>query len=73
MNILSIAQVTQQSQAVKETAKKIAENSDKFSQMDPSGIGMTLIGMAVVFSSLIILYLLFLNIGKLLNKLLEKK
>jgi glutaconyl-CoA/methylmalonyl-CoA decarboxylase subunit delta len=52
---------------------KIEENADKFSQIDPWGVGMTFIGMAVVFLSLLLLYILFFNITKLLNyKILRK-
>ncbi|MFH1194940.1 MAG: OadG family transporter subunit [bacterium] len=46
---------------------KIEENADKFSQIDPWGVGMTFIGMAVVFLSLLLLYILFFNITKILN------
>lgn len=53
---------------------KIHQNADKFSQIDPWGIGMTFIGMSVVFLSLLLLYLLFYNITKILNqKFLAKK
>lgn len=46
---------------------KIAENSKKFLDIDPWGVGMTFIGMAVVFLSLLLLYMLFYNITKALN------
>lgn len=36
---------------------------DKFVEMDPSGLGMTLIAMLVVFSSLALLYLIFKSTG----------
>jgi len=53
---------------------KIHQNADKFSQIDPWGIGMTFIGMSVVFLSLLLLYLLFYYITKILNqKFLAKK
>lgn len=55
---------------------KIAENSKKFLEIDPWGIGMTFVGMAVVFLSLLLLYMLFYNITKALNyriKLAQKK
>ncbi len=55
---------------------KIAENSKKFLEIDPWGIGMTFVGMAVVFLSLLLLYMLFYNITKTLNyriKLAQKK
>jgi Na+-transporting methylmalonyl-CoA/oxaloacetate decarboxylase gamma subunit len=47
---------------------KIVENSKRFTEIDPLGIGMTFIGMAVVFLSLLLLYMLFLNITKILNR-----
>ncbi|HOI30441.1 MAG TPA: OadG family transporter subunit [Melioribacteraceae bacterium] len=46
---------------------RIAENSKKFLDIDPWGVGMTFIGMAVVFLSLLLLYMLFYNITKALN------
>lgn len=58
------------------TKSKIAENSKKFLEIDPWGIGMTFVGMAVVFLSLLLLYMLFYNITKALNyriKLAQKK
>lgn len=55
---------------------RIAENSKKFLEIDPWGVGMTFVGMAVVFLSLLLLYLLFYNITKVLNyrlKLSQRK
>lgn len=52
---------------VNQTASTISRNSKIFSEIDPNGIGMTVIGMGVVFVSLFLLYLLFLNITRLLN------
>ena len=46
---------------------KIEENAHKFNEIDPWGIGMTFIGMAVVFLSLLLLYILFYNITKIVN------
>jgi Na+-transporting methylmalonyl-CoA/oxaloacetate decarboxylase gamma subunit len=51
---------------------RIAENSKKFLEIDPWGIGMTFVGMAVVFLSLLLLYMLFLNIAKFLNYRLKQ-
>lgn len=48
------------------TKAKIAANSEKFSQIDPAGVGLTVIGMFVVFMSLLVLYIMFMNITKLL-------
>lgn len=69
---MSLAFFILQAQQTADVKNKIAENSAKFTQLDPIGIGMTLIGMAVVFCSLILLYLLFMNITKLLNKTSKK-
>jgi glutaconyl-CoA/methylmalonyl-CoA decarboxylase subunit delta len=51
---------------------KIQENSEHFTKIDPWGLGMTFIGMAVVFLSLLLLYILFLNITKILNVKMRK-
>ena len=41
-----------------------ASSGELFVKMDPDGIGMTLIAMSVVFSALVLLYLIFKNIGR---------
>jgi sodium pump decarboxylase gamma subunit len=51
---------------------KIQQNAQRFDQIDPWGIGMTFIGMAVVFLSLLLLYILFYNVTKLLNLKIKK-
>lgn len=51
---------------------KIEQNAQRFNEIDPWGVGMTFIGMAVVFFSLLLLYLLFLNITKILNLKLKR-
>jgi len=62
----------------------IKRNSDLFLKLDPLGIGMTVIGYAVVFIALLLLYLLFFNVAKVLQinvkrllrkegKIIEKK
>ena len=53
------------------TNLKIAQNAVRFKEIDPWGVGMTFIGMAVVFLSLLLLYLLFYNITRAL--LYQKK
>lgn len=59
--------------AVDSLAKaKIEQNAQRFNEIDPWGVGMTFIGMAVVFFSLLLLYLLFLNITKILNLKLKR-
>lgn len=74
MNLAIIAQVTAQVDSV--TSSKMHQNAEKFSQVDPWGIGITFVGMAVVFFSLLLLYVVFFNVTKLLNyklKLVLKK
>lgn len=63
-----IAQITQDSA----TVKTITENAENFEKIDPMGIGMTAIGMSVVFTSLLLLYILFFNITKLINLKLKR-
>ncbi|MCX7876507.1 MAG: OadG family protein [Melioribacteraceae bacterium] len=66
MNFL-IAQITPA--AVDSLSKsKIHENADKFLKIDPLGIGITFIGMSVVFLALLLLYIIFFNITKVINK-----
>lgn len=50
------------------SVNRITQNSREFLEVDPLGIGMTAIGMAVVFCSLLLLYILFMNISKVLNR-----
>lgn len=71
MNLAFIAQAT--AATVDSLSKaKIAENSTRFKEVDPWGVGMTFIGMGVVFLSLILLYLLFINISKIIAKKYSK-
>lgn len=65
MNLAILAQVTAQVDSI--TSSKMHQNAEKFSQVDPWGIGITFVGMAVVFFSLLLLYLVFFNVTKLLN------
>ncbi|MEL7586677.1 MAG: OadG family transporter subunit [Prolixibacteraceae bacterium] len=44
--------------------KKKATSGEQFVEMDPSGIGMTIIAMMVVFSALALLFVIFKNIGR---------
>lgn len=52
---------------------KIESNAQRFSQIDPWGVGLTVIGMFVVFMSLLILYLMFMNITKFLAYRLKRR
>ena len=55
-------------QAVTDTSLvTIDKNSHLFLQIDPWGIGMTVIGYVVVFIALLFLYIIFANLSKLLN------
>lgn len=55
-------------QLVKDSANvTINKNSHIFQQLDPLGIGMTVIGYVVVFIALLFLYIIFFNITKILN------
>ncbi len=45
----------------------IIKNAATFNRIDSLGIGMSIIGMLVVFVSLILLYFIFLNVSKVLN------
>ena len=47
--------------------------SEKIVDSDPIGFGITIIGMAVVFVTLILIYLIFSNVIKILNYLQSKK
>jgi Na+-transporting methylmalonyl-CoA/oxaloacetate decarboxylase gamma subunit len=51
----------------------IHENAHLFQKIDPWGIGLTFIGMLVVFSSLLLLFIAFKNLVKVLNYLRRKK
>ncbi len=51
-----------------------ATSGEQFVNMDPSGIGMTVIAMMVVFSALALLYIIFKNIGRAFTRTkVEKK
>ncbi len=49
------------------TEATVNKNSHLFLQIDPWGIGMTVIGYVVVFLALLFLYIVFSNLTKLLN------
>lgn len=60
--ILQIAQTIADSSIV-----KVHRNSELFMEIDPYGIGMTVIGYAIVFLALLLLYIVFYNLTKLLT------
>jgi Na+-transporting methylmalonyl-CoA/oxaloacetate decarboxylase gamma subunit len=45
----------------------VHRNSELFMRVDPLGIGMSVIGYVVVFMALLLLYLIFFNLTKLLQ------
>lgn len=67
-----------QQQAVVDSSKAVIKhNSELFLKLDPFGIGMTVIGYVVVFIALLLLYIIFFNLTKVLQinvkKLLRKE
>lgn len=65
MFLTSNLQVTQ---AVTDTAiAKVHRNSELFMKIDPYGIGMTVIGYVIVFIALLLLYIVFYNLTKILT------
>ena len=65
-------------QVVKDTSVvTVHKNSELFLKIDPYGIGMTVIGYVVVFAALLLLYIIFFNLTKVLQlnvkKLLRKE
>ncbi len=55
-------------QATTDSAKTVIQkNSELFQKLDPIGIGMTVIGYVVVFIALLLLYLIFFNLSKVLQ------
>ncbi len=57
----------QQQATIDSSNAVIKRNSDLFLKLDPLGIGMTVIGYVVVFVALLLLYLLFFNLTKVLQ------
>ncbi len=66
--LLTIITLIQNAVADSVAKNKIDQNAQKFLEIDPWGIGITFIGMAVVFLSLLLLYILFYNITRILNR-----
>ena len=46
--------------------------SEYFKQVDPFGLGMTVIGYAIVFIALLLLYIVFVNLSKLFQVKLRR-
>lgn len=51
----------------------IHENAEEFEEVDPVGFGLAAVGIAVVFASLILLYVVFLNLAKIIQSYKKKK
>lgn len=61
-------EILQITQTVTDTSiVKVHRNSELFLKIDPYGIGMTVIGYAIVFIALLLLYISFYNLTKLLS------
>jgi len=55
-------------QAANDSSKSVIKhNSELFLKLDPFGIGMTVIGYVVVFIALLLLYIIFFNLTKILQ------
>lgn len=63
-------------QVLTDTLSKVGK-SEFFKEVDPFGLGMTVIGYAIVFISLLLLYIVFYNLSKFiqlkLRRLLRKE
>lgn len=73
-----LTEILQVTQIVTDTSiVKVHRNSELFMKIDPYGIGMTVIGYAIVFIALLLLYISFYNLTKLLSgnirRLLKKE
>jgi Na+-transporting methylmalonyl-CoA/oxaloacetate decarboxylase gamma subunit len=51
---------------------KVHRNSELFLKIDPYGIGMTVIGYTIVFIALLLLYIVFYNLTKILVKNIKR-
>ncbi len=54
------------------TSQHLAENAHLFEEIDPIGLGMSAVGMVVVFMSLLLLYIVFTNVTKLISIKIQK-
>lgn len=52
---------------------QIHENAEEFEEVDPVGFGLAAVGIAVVFTSLLLLYVVFLNLTKFIQFRGKKK
>ncbi len=54
------------------TVQELPQQSARFAANDTTGVGMTLISMVVVLSALLLLFLVFKNIGRLMDSYLSR-
>lgn len=60
-------EILQITQTVTDTSiVKVHRNSELFMKIDPYGVGMTVIGYVIVFIALLLLYIVFYNLTKLI-------
>lgn len=64
--LLTILTIIQTAAADSLAKAKIEQNAQKFNEIDPWGIGIAFVGITVVFLSLLLLYMLFYNITRVL-------
>jgi glutaconyl-CoA/methylmalonyl-CoA decarboxylase subunit delta len=64
--------ILQIQQVISDTLKQSGK-SEFFKQVDPFGLGMTVIGYVIVFISLLLLYIVFFNLSKLIQLKLKRK
>ncbi|BDQ01751.1 OadG family protein [Ignavibacterium sp.] len=68
-----LTEILQLTQTVTDTSiVKVHRNSELFMKIDPYGIGMTVIGYVIVFIALLLLYIVFYNLTKLLTSNLKR-
>lgn len=61
-------EILQITQTVTDTSiVKVHRNSELFMKIDPYGVGMTVIGYVIVFIALLLLYIVFYNLTKLIT------
>ncbi|MFN3874126.1 MAG: OadG family protein [Ignavibacterium sp.] len=61
-------EILQLTQTVTDTSiVKVHRNSELFMKIDPYGVGMTVIGYVIVFIALLLLYIVFYNLTKLIT------
>ncbi len=68
-----LSEILQLTQTVTDTSiVRVHRNSELFLKIDPWGIGMTVIGYVIVFLALLLLYIVFYNLTRLLTSSLRR-